>query len=536
MAKPGIGTLVLAGGVAFLSSSAARSATEGPGATPPSDLGKVHFVTSCSPSVQAQFDEAMVQLYAFWAKDAISGFKLVLQQDPQCAIAYWGIAMAYQGNPLTAQQPTPEATREALTGLDAAKQIGAKTQRERDYIAAVDLIYRDADKVDFPSRRRAYEKVMEALAQRYPDDSEASVFYALSLDMTASLTDKTYANQLKAAATLERVMAGQPQHPGVAHYLIHSYDYPPIAEQGVAAARLYAKLAPNHPHAQHMPSHIFTRLGMWQESIDSNLRSAAAAKAEGNGQEQAHAMDYLVYAYLQLGQDSKAQAVVTESATLVVNPAVFIGPYALAAMPARYALERDAWSEAAALSVHETKFSFPDAITHFARGLGFVHINDAASATFEAQALARLRDALLDRKDTYWANQVEVQRMAVEGWVAYVRGDRDGALKIMRAAADLEDSMEKHIVTPGAIVPARELLGDMLLEAHDPQNALVAYQASAQREPKRLHGLYGAARAAEQSGNKGIARTYYSTIVDMTAGINTARTEIRQAKAYLAKQ
>jgi tetratricopeptide (TPR) repeat protein len=486
--------------------------------------------------VQAQFDEAMVLLYAFWAKDSIAGFKQVLQQDPECAIAYWGIAMAYQGNPLTAQQPPPEAAREALAALDAAKRIGAKTQRERDYIAAIDLIYRDADNIDFATRRRAYEEAMGALAQRYPDDSEASVFYALSLDMTASLTDKTYANQLKAAAILEKILAEQPQHPGVAHYLIHSYDYPPIAERGVAAAHLYAQLAPNHPHALHMPSHIFTRLGMWQDSIDSNERSAAAAKAEGNGQEQAHAMDYLVYAYLQLGEDAEAQRVVAESASVAVNPAIFIGPYALAAMPARYAVERGVWSDAATLQVHDTKFSFPDAVTHFARGLGFVHISDTASAATEARALGGLRDALRDRKDTYWANQVEVQRLAVEAWIAFARGNRDDALKNMRAAADLEDSMDKHIVTPGAIVPARELLGDMLLDAHYPEEALVAYQASARREPKRLHGLYGAARAAEQTGNKELARSYYSVIVGMSSSRNGTRTEIRQAKAYLATQ
>jgi hypothetical protein len=476
----------------------------------------------------------MALLHSFWSKDAIEGFNAVLEQDPECAIAYWGIAMSLQQNPLTAQQPTSKASQDALAGLDKAKAIGAKTQRERDYIAAIDLIYRDADKIEFRDRRLAYEKAMEALSQRYPDDVEASIFYALSLDMTAQLTDRTYANQLKAAAILERVLAQQPDHPGVAHYLIHSYDYPPLAERGVPAARLYARIAPNNPHALHMPSHIFTRLGDWQESIDANVRSAAAAKAEGNGQEQAHAMDYLVHAYLQLGQDAEAKRVVADSESVSVNAAVFIGPYALSAMPARYALERRAWAEAAALPVHATQFSFPDANTRFARGLGFAHLGDIASAQSEASQLAVLRDALAAKKDIYWSNQAEVQRLAVSSAVAMAQGAPDDALKSMRAAADLEDSMEKHIVTPGPIVPARELLGEMLLEAQRPADALVAFETSAKREPNRLRGTYGAAQAAALSGDPVKARTYYAKLAALADKGDLARPELRQAKAYLA--
>jgi hypothetical protein len=499
-------------------------------------LGKMHFVTTCNAAVERQFDQSMILLHAFWAKDAIAGFKAVLQQDPDCAIAYWGIAMAYQQNPLTAQQPSSEATAEALAGLDKAKAIGAKSQRERDYLAAIDLIYRDADKTEFRARRLAYEKAMEALALRYPDDPEASIFYALSLDMTASLTDKTYANQLKAAEILEKILKQQPNHPGVAHYLIHSYDYPPIAERGVPAARLYAQLAPDHPHAQHMPSHIFTRLGMWQDSIDSNVRSAAAAKAEGNGQEQAHAMDYLEYAYLQLGQDEQAKRVVADSASLTVNPAIFIGPYALAAMPARYAVERRAWTEAAALPLRPTKFAFPEAITHYARGLAFVHLRDLAAAQQESAQLSQLRDALAERKDSYWSSQVEVQRLSVDAWIALARGMQDEALKSMRAAADLEDSMEKHIVTPGAVVPARELLGDMLLELKQPAGALAAFETSAKREPNRLHGLYGAALASAQAGDKVKARAYYAKLAALADRGDSKREELQQAKAFLANQ
>jgi hypothetical protein len=502
----------------------------------PAKIGTVHFATSCAPAVQEQFDRSMAELHSFWVKDAIDGFTAVQQRDPGCAIALWGIAMSLQQNPLIAQEPNGKPMQDALAALDKAKAIGAKTPRERDYIAAIDIIYRDADKTDFRSRRLAYEKAMDALAARYPDDSEAQIFHALALDMTAPLTDKAYTNQLKAAAILEKVLQQQPEHPGVAHYLIHSYDYPAIAAQGLPAARLYAKLAPDQPHAQHMPSHIFTRLGMWQESVDSNLRSAAAAKAAGNMQEQAHAMDYLVLAYLQLGQDAAAKRVVDESATVTVNPAVFVGPYGLAAMPARYALERRAWSEATQLSVQPSKFPFTEANTHFARGLGFAHTGDFASAQHEEAALAQGRDALAAQNNTYWSNQVEVQRLAVAAWTASAQGHRDEALTLMRASADLEDSMEKHIVTPSPMVPARELLGEMLLEAKQPAEALAAFEASAKREPNRLHGLYGAARAAAAADDRGKAALYYTKLVALTQAADGPRPEGSEAKAYLAQR
>jgi tetratricopeptide (TPR) repeat protein len=522
--------------IAALAGAAGAQSQGQPASSPPEQIGNVHFPTSCSPAVERQFDRAMTLLHSFWAKDAIAGFNGVLQQDPDCAIAYWGIAMSLQQNPLTAQQPISQAAQDALAGLDKAKSIGAKTQRERDYLAAIDLIYRDADKTEFRARRLAYEKAMETLAQRYPDDTEAAIFYALALNMTAQLTDKTYANQLKAAAILEKVLKQQPDHPGVAHYLIHSYDYPPIAERGLPAAKHYAQLAPNHPHALHMPSHIFTRRGMWQDSIDTNLRSAAAAKAESNGQEQAHAMDYLVHAYLQLGEDAEAKRVVAESASIKVNPAIFIGHYALAAMPARYVVERRSWAEAIALEPRTTQFLFPDAITHFARGLGYARTGDATSARKEESQLAQLRNGLAQQKNTYWSNQVEVQRLAVSAWATLAQGAREDALKAMRASADLEDSMEKHIVTPSPIVPARELLGEMLLEVKQPAEALKAFETSAQREPNRLRGVYGAAQAAARSGDHDKAKMYYAKFVALTEKADGARPELQTAKAYLAQR
>jgi len=507
-----------------------------PGAAARAQLGKVHFANSCAAAVTRDFDTSVALLHSFWVKDAIEGFNHVLKSDPHCAIAYWGIAMSLQQNPLTGQPPNADATRLALASLEKAKAIGAKTQRERDYLAAIELIYKGADKLEFRGRRLAYEKSMQALMQRYPEDTEAEIFYALALDMTADLTDKTYANQLKAAAILEKLFKLQPEHPGVAHYLIHSYDYPAIAHRGVEAARRYAQVAPGHPHALHMPSHIFTHLGTWQDSIATNQRSAAAAQAESNGQEQAHAMDYLVYAHLQLGQDAEAQRVVAQGQALdTVNLAVFVGPYALAAMPARYALERRAWKEAAALGPRPSRFPFTVAITHFARGLGFARTGDTASAQGEAAQLAALRDALKEQKNMYWANQVEVQRLAVAGWIALANNLQHEALRSMRAAAELEDSMAKHIVTPGPVVPARELLGEMLLEAGQPGEALAAFESSAQREPNRLRGMYGAGRAAVLVGDRAKAKMYYGTLVALAGKADIARPEFQQAKAYLTQ-
>jgi hypothetical protein len=527
--------------VALLAAPQATLAHEGPaaagGRSAPEQIGTVNFATSCSPAVQPQFSRAMALLHSFWANDAIKTFNAVLEQDPACAIAYWGIAMSHQQNPLTAQQPLSKSAQAALAGLDKAKEIGAKTQRERDYIAAIDLIYRDAEKVDFRTRRLSYEKAMQALMQRYPDDTEAQIFYALALNMTAPPTDKTYANQLKAAAILERIVEKQPNHPGVAHYIVHSYDYPALAERGLSAARLYARIAPNHPHALHMPSHIFTRLGMWQDSIENNRRSVAAARAEGNGQEQAHAMDYLVHAHLQLGQDAEAKRVLDEIASIKgINPAIFIGPHGTTAMQARYVVERRAWQEAAALQPQPSQFPFTEAIAHFARGLGLARTGDVAGAEKEVSELVARQDALERQNNTFWANQVDIQRQTVMAWISWARGSRDGALKTMRAAADLEDSMEKHIVTPSPVVPARELLGEMLIAANQPQEALKAFEASSQREPNRLRGLYGAAQAAVLAGDREKARSYYAKLVALTQNGDGAKRELQQAKAYLAQR
>lgn len=477
----------------------------------------------------------MALLHSFWAAEAAKTFASVQAQDFGCAIALWGVAMALQQNPLTGQEPPQKAIEEARAALDRAKAIGAKTPREREYIEAIDLIYREAGKTDFSTRRVADETAMAALAQRYPDDSEAQIFHALALDMTAPLTDKTYAHQLAAAAILERVQQQQPDHPGVVHYIVHSYDYPDLAGRGLDAARRYAEIAPAQPHAQHMPSHVFTRLGMWRESVESNLRSAAAAKAEGNGQEQAHAVDYLVLAYLQLGLSAEAKRVVDESATLTVNPTVFIGPFALAAMPARYALERRAWNEAIQLTARPSRFPFTEATTFFARGLGFANTGDLASARREETKLAEARDGMAAQNNTYWSRQVEVQRLAVAAWAALADGETEKALSAMQASADLEDTMEKHIVTPSPIVPARELLGEMLLRVGQPADASVAFESSGKREPNRLRGLYDAARGASGVGNLDKATDYYRRLATLADAGDPPRPELVEARAHLQR-
>jgi tetratricopeptide (TPR) repeat protein len=374
------------------------------------------------------------------------------------------------------------------------------------------------------------------------------VFYALALDATAPPTDKTYANQLRAGAILEKVYAEQPDHPGVAHYLIHSYDAPPLAPRGLVAARGYARIAPSVPHAQHMPSHIFTRLGLWRESIESNRASADAGKAysarlgkDTVWDQTLHALDYLVYAYLQTGQDRRARSVLEELGAMQrADPESFVAAYAYAAIPARVALEQHRWSDAATLGPASTvfpwdRFAWAEAITTFARAIGAARTGDAAAARAEAQKLEGYRASLIAAKQTYWADQVKVQQGAAAAWALRAAGKDDEALALMRAAADLEDSTEKHPVTPAPVVPARELLGDMLLELKRPAQALVEYEVSSSREPNRLNGLFGAARAAELSGTADKARTLYARLVALCADADGDRPELRHARAALAR-
>jgi len=504
----------------------------------PEQLGQVHFPVSCSASAQKQFDRATALLHSFWFDASAKGFATVIQTDPGCAIAHWGIAMTLLGNPF-AWPPAPTALHDGWAAVKKAKAADANTPRERDYIAALEAFYKDSDTLDHRTRALAYEKAMEQMSLRYPDDREAAVFYALALNATALATDKTYANQLKAAGILEKVFAEQPNHPGGAHYLIHSYDYPPIASRGLSAARRYAKIAPSAPHALHMPAHIFTRQGFWQESIESNRASKVAAT---NHFDHLHAMDYLIYAYLQGAQDAEAKRVLNEVNELQkVNVGHFVTAYALAAIPARYALERGDWDGAASLTLRPSDFPwdrFPqsEAVLIFARALGAARRRDVANASREIEKLQSLREALVAAKQSYWAEQVELQSRLASAWLARAEGKPKEALTFMRSAADLEDATEKHPVTPGPIVPAHELLGELLLELDAPGDALKEFETSLRKEPNRFRGLYGAARAAELSGDQEKARTYYTTLMALSEHADSDRIELQQARAFLARE
>jgi tetratricopeptide (TPR) repeat protein len=494
-------------------------------------LGRVDFQNSCHPAVQETFQQAVAMLHSFRYGETEKTFRDVLAQDPTCAIATWGIAAILMDNPLAAVGPSREWAERAQVALDEGRRIGAKTQRERDYIEAVAAYYQDWANRPERARQQSRAKAFEALAARYPGDDEAQIFYALYLAATQSLADQSYATYLKAAEILEQQFAMHPDHPGVAHYLIHSYDAPPIAQKGLPAARRYAAIAPAAPHALHMPSHIFTRVGAWAESAATNQRSATAAKGDNDADQQLHAMDYMTYAYLQLARDDNARHVAEEAAQ-VSGAKRFSGPYALAAIPARYAVERGDWRQAAKIQPIPSKFPFADALTYFARALGAARSGDPASAENDVQQLAVLRDALKAAKSDYWATEVEVSRLGAAAWATWARGRHEEALSLMRSAADSEDKSEKHIVTPGRIVPARELLGDMLLELKRPGEALKEFETSQTREPDRFRGLYGAAQAAAQSGDKAKAKRYFARLVEI-AGQGTARPEIAQARTFL---
>ncbi len=513
------------------------------------ELGTVDFPVSCSAEAQTEFNHGVALLHSFWFAPAIQSFNKVTELDATCAMGHWGVAMSLFGNPFT-WPPPPKAMEGGWAATEKAIGVGAKTPREQGYIAAITAFYKDAATIDHRTRALAYAKAMETLATQFPEDTEATIFYALALDATALPTDKTYANQLKAAEMLNKIFADQPNHPGVAHYLIHSYDYPAIAEKGLDAAERYAGIAPDAPHALHMPSHIFTRRGLWQESIDTNLNSARIADAEvtaaigaGTGSVNAlHADDYLMYGYLQLGQDQAAQQLLEQLKSIKkLDVENFVAAYALAAMPARYALERNQWAEAAKLTLQPSnlaweKFPQSEAVLVFARGLGAARSGDVAAAQQDLERLHTLHDALVEAKNAYWAGQAEIQATEVAAWVALAEGKKDEALTLMQTAVDLEAATEKHPVTPGPLKPAKELLGEMLLEVGDPAMALQAFEASQQNEPNRFMGLYDAARAAEMAGDHEKAHGFYEQLVALSAKADGDRAELTAAQKFLAQK
>jgi tetratricopeptide (TPR) repeat protein len=497
----------------------------------PERLGTVSFPISCNANAQAQFTRAVALLHSFWYEEAEKAFVETAKSDPACGIAWWGVAMSNYH----AVWPSPYSPAELARGIAAAakaESVGAKTPREKAYIDAIATFYRDADKTDIIPRARAYEAAMERLTTQFPDDDEAAIFYGLALVAHGMSTpgDKTYAYQKRAAEIFNGLLVTHPDHPGIAHYLIHSFDYPSLAPLALNAAYAYAKIAPSSPHALHMPSHTFVRLGMWQETIDSNVSSANAAREYAAlvhpgtmAFDTLHACDYLAYAYLQIGEDEKARQVTDElSAVKALDAENFAGYYALAAVPARFALERRRWADAAALQVRPANFPwdrypYAEAVTWFARAVGAARGGDVAHARGDVEHLKPLRQKLLDQKNAYWANQVDIQIRAAEGWIARAEGRNDAGEASLRSAADLEDSTEKSPVTPGSILPAREMLGEFLLETNQPQKALDAFERSLKDSPNRLNGLSGAARAAELTGDREKARTYYVSVAKLLA-------------------
>lgn len=510
--------------------------------TPPEQLGEVHFPIVCDPSAQKPFDRAVALLHSFWYDEARRAFAEVAKNDPNCAMAHWGKAMTLF-HPLWGM-PDAAALKEGLAAIGQAAAMGGGSDRERGYIQALSTFYRDSETRDHRSRMVAYEQAMEALAARFPEDREAKIFYALALNGTALPNDQSYANQKKAGSLLEPLFSEMPNHPGVAHYLIHAYDTAALAGRALGAARAYAKIAPSSAHALHMPSHIFTRLGLWQEAIESNTASANAAEAQavrsGNPaarEPKFHAMDYLAYAFLQQGRDQEARKVL-ETLNLArkeIPESSASAAYAAAAIPARYSFERHQWPEGVAIVTQKSPYPWTDALIHFARAVGGARSRKTALAQAEAKMLAGIRDRLKKEKQVYWADQAEVQRLAAEGWLAHAKGENGLAVKLLRAAADLEDSTEKHPVTPGPILPAREMLADLYMKVRFRKEALASYEAVLAGAPNRFNTLVGAARAAGALGDSNKARGYYEKLLAI-AGSDSSRPELKEAKAFLEKK
>ena len=509
-------------------------------------LGTVHFATSCNEAAQQEFDRAAALLHSFQFSRAIEGFNAVLAKDATCGIAYWGIALSDWSNPFAQEMKDKSQLQAGRQSAERGQAVGAKTERERAYLAAASKLYGDYESTPQRTRFLAYRDAMEKVAAKYLEDHEAQIFYALALAASQDPADKTYAGRLRAGAILEKLFAEEPAHPGLAHYIIHTYDVPTLASRAVPAAERYSKIAPDAPHALHMPSHTFTRTGYWQESIDSNIAAAAAARREGQTAEELHSSDYEIYAYLQTGQDQAAERIVSslpEIAARFDHNVVISGAggpsagyFALAAIPARYALERREWKEAALSTPKVTPFPYTEAITWFARGLGAARLGQAAAANESAAALQQIRERLLQAGENYWAQQVEIQQLEVAAWAAFAEGKKEESLKRARSAAELEDATDKSAVTPGPLAPARELLGEMLLEMNEPAQALTQFEATLAKEPGRFRALYGAARAAQLSGNHDASQRYFRELLKVCSNADKpGRPELIEAQQALSQ-
>ena len=481
-------------------------------------LGSVHLATSCRPPAAERLDRAVAWLHSFEFGAAIAGFDSALAADSACAMAEWGIALARWGNPMAAGDRPPALLARGRQASEAAARLSSTaTERERAYVAAVSKLYEAYEHSDQAARIAAYERAMSALVAAQPADTEARIFHAIALVATAPPSDKSYALLRRAGATLESLWVAQPDHPGLAHYIIHAYDVPALAPLAAAAARRYAGIAPASAHALHMPAHTFTRVGMWEESVETNRRSVEAAVRDTSIAEALHASDYMEYADLQMRRHAAAKAVRDGLPALVArfDPNVTRGAappsagfYAIAAIPARYALERNAWAEAAALRPRPSAFAFADAVTYFARALGAARLGRTSAAREGVDSLGVLRDRLLASGESYWAEQVEIQRLGAEAWLELASRHGDRALALMREAAEREDATEKNVITPGPLAPARELLGDMLMHLDRSGEALAEYRRTLMKEPRRYRALDGARRAAAAIGDREAAAGY----------------------------
>lgn len=535
---------LLALALVLASASATTAQDHEHGGKPGDALGTVSFATSCNDAARPLFNRAVALLHSFEFGRAIEGFNATLKADPSCAMAEWGIAMSRWSNPFAAGIRGPAPLKLGREAVERARAIGLKTDRERAYVDAVALLYDRADTIDQRTRLAAYRDAMAALATANRADSEAAIFHALSIAAVAAATppDPSYKEPLKAGAILEQLIAAQPDHPGLAHYIIHSYDYPPLADRALEAARRYAKIAPDSPHARHMPSHTFTRVGYWQESIDANIASGEVARRDGVVGEELHAMDYRTYAYLQTGQDAKALEMVNALPEVAArfNPGSAAGAapssaayFAMAAIPARYALERGEWKQAASLQARTTDYPYTEALTHLARAIGAAHGGQIDVVKASIEALGQIGEKLTRQNETYWAEQAEIQRREATAWLALAEGRHDDALAEIRRAVALEDGTEKSAVTPGPLAPAREQLGEMLLQLKRPADAAREFETTLKKEPNRFRAVYGAAKASALAGDRAKARQYYQQLVKICErGDAPGRPELKEARQY----
>lgn len=511
------------------------------------NFGEVSFSLSCRYDLRETFNLGLSLIHSFEYAEAEKAFVSILDQDSECLMAYWGTAMSILNHPLSLKQ-NPESLKRGEALLKVAQTLAPNNDREKDYIDAVSIYFKDWQTLDTQTRKLKYESKMKELYVKYPGDVETAVFYSLAILATADLNDKTYSKQKESGKILENLFKTNPNHPGIAHYIIHNYDSPELANLALKTARQYSVIAPASAHAQHMPSHIFTRLGLWDESIKSNIDSANSAvcyaesvNPNASWVSEIHAIDYLVYAYLQLGDNARAKLEMDKVKEIkeVFPKDHFASAYALIAIPARLAVENKNWELATKLELPNTnldwgKATWPKAILHFSRALGFTNTGNSLAAQKELEILISLRDRLNEAENIYESGQVTIQIEAIKGWIEYSKGNADKAIEYMKLASNLESETSKAAVTPGEIIPADELLADLYLALNRPEDALKAYKLNLKGHPSRFNGIYGAAKAAQQLNDTKLTAYYFEKLIKLSENVNSSRPEISEAKEFLA--